>query len=102
MKKCFNIKILGQELSVISDSGEEHVANVVKYVSDKVEEAGKSYNGVNSLNIAILAALNIADEYFKYKGVNENICSHLENRSETLIKLINDQIKESIPCDVRD
>lgn len=90
MKKCFNIKILGQELSVLSDSGEEHVANVVKYVSGKVEEAGKSYNGFNSLNIAILAALNIADEYIKYKGVNENICNHLEDRSEKLIKLISE------------
>lgn len=90
MKKRFEVRILGQELSVISDSGDEHVADVIRYVSDKVEEAGKAAGTKNSLNIAILAALNIADEYLRLRGVRENIYSQLESRSEQLINLIND------------
>lgn len=90
MEKYFNITILGQELSVLTDSGDEHVANVVKYVNDKVEEVGKAKNNINVLNIAILAALNIADEYIKYKGVKEDICNQLERRSEKLLNLINE------------
>ena len=90
MKKRFEVRILGQELSVTSDSGDEHVANVTRYVSEKVEEAGKSASSKNALSIAILAALNIADEYFRMAGVKENIHSQLESRSEQLIHLIND------------
>ena len=90
MKKRFEVKILGQELSVVSDSGDEHVAEVIRFVSDKVEEAGKAAGSKNALNIAILAALNIADEYLRVMGVKENIYSQLENRSEQLIHLIND------------
>jgi cell division protein ZapA len=90
LKKCYNIKILGQELSVLSDSGDEHVATVVGYVSDKMEEIGKSSNNYNSLSIAILAALNIAEEYMKLRNVEENIYNQLESRSEKLISLIND------------
>jgi cell division protein ZapA len=90
LKKCFYIRILGQELSVLSDSGDDHVANVVKYVNDKVEEIGKSPNSFNTLSVAILAALNIADEYIKFKGAEKNIYSQLESRSEKLISLIND------------
>ncbi len=90
MKKRFDFMILGQELSVISDSGDEQVANVIRYVSEKVEEAGKAAGNRNALNIAILAALNIADEYLQMKGVKENIYCQLENRSEQLIHLIND------------
>ena len=90
MKKRFEVRILGQELSVISDSGDEHVANVTRYVMEKVEEAGKSAGSKNALSIAILAALNIADEYFRVAGVKENIHSQLESRSEQLIHLIND------------
>jgi cell division protein ZapA (FtsZ GTPase activity inhibitor) len=41
LKKRFEVKILGQGLSVVSDSGDEHVANVIRLVSDKVEEAEK-------------------------------------------------------------
>jgi cell division protein ZapA len=90
LKKRFDVRILGQEISVTSDSGDEHVANVIRYVSEKVEEAGKSAGSKNALNIAILTALNIADEYFRMAGVKEKIHSQLENRSEQLIHLIND------------
>ncbi|MBU2234980.1 MAG: cell division protein ZapA [Proteobacteria bacterium] len=90
MKKRFEVRILGQDLSVISDSGDEHVENVIRYVSEKVEEAGKAAGSKNALNIAILAALNIADEYLRMMGVKENSYSQLESRSEQLIHLIND------------
>ena len=90
MKKRFEVRILGQELSVISDSGDEHVASVIRYVSGKVEEAGKAAD-INTLDIAILAALNIADEYLQIMGAKENIYNQLENRAERLISLINDR-----------
>jgi cell division protein ZapA len=90
LEKHFTINILGQELSVLTDSGDEHVARVVKYVNDKVEEVGKTSNNINTLNIVILVALNIADEYFKFKGVEEDICNQLEGRSEELLNLINE------------
>jgi cell division protein ZapA len=90
LKKRFEVRILGQELSVISDSGDEHVASVIRFVSGKVEEAGKAAGSKNALKIAILAALNIADEYLRMMGVKENIYGQLESRSEQLIHLIND------------
>ena len=90
MKKRFDVRILGQDLSVVSDSGDEHVANVVGYVNEKVQAAGKSVANRDALNIAILAALNIADEYLQMAGTKENIYSQLESRSERLIHLIND------------
>jgi cell division protein ZapA len=90
LKKRFEVKILGQELSVVSDSGDEHVAEVIRFVNDKVLEAGKAVGNKNALNIAILAALNIADEYLRVMGVKESIYSQLENRSEQMIHLIND------------
>ena len=88
MKKRYEIRILGQELTVLSDSGDEHVAKVVKYVTDTVEEIGRSSSRTNNLSVAILTALNIADEYMKVKSFEENICSQLETRSEKLIHLI--------------
>lgn len=88
MKKSFQIKILGQELTVLSDSGDEHVEKVVKYLSNKLEEIGKSTNRNNNLNIAILAALNIADEYIKMQGFKEEMRNQLEKRTESIIHLI--------------
>lgn len=89
MKKCFHVKILGQELSVLSDSENEHVTTVIEYVRNKVEEIGKHPNNYNTLDVAILAALNIADDYMKLRNIEENIYNQLESRSEKLISLIN-------------
>ena len=90
MKKSHKITILGQELSVLSDSEDEQVANVVQFVNEKMEEVLHSGNGLKTLNVAILAALNISEEFLKLKGVNRDLCDQLESRSEKLIQLIED------------
>jgi len=89
LKKRFQIKILGQEIAVFSDSGDEHVASVVRYVNQKADEIGKTSHDGNALQIAILAALNIADEYFKNNTLREEAYRQLETRSGKLIELIN-------------
>jgi cell division protein ZapA len=90
LKKQFQIRVLGQDISVLSDSGEEHVETVVSYVNDKVAEIQKSHKAASTLQTAILMALNIADEYFKLKGVKEDIYYQTESKSEQLIDLINE------------
>ncbi len=90
MKKRYHIKILGQELSVLSEAGDEHVAKVVEYVNNKAKEFGDTRGNVNTMNLAILIALNVADEYLSVKGVSEEIYDQLGSRSEQLIHLINE------------
>ncbi len=103
MKEQFQIKVLGQTLSVLSDAGEEHVGRVVAYVNAKADEIQSRDGRMNTLSVAILAALNIADEYIRYRSVNNHLCSQLESESEKLIDLIDDIGKTArIPCDVRD
>jgi cell division protein ZapA len=90
LKKHYNIKILGQELSVLSDADEDHVANVVRFVNEKMEEVLQATKSLKTLDVAIMAALNISEELLKYKGVNKEFCDQLESRSEKLIQLIED------------
>ncbi len=90
MKKRYHIKILGQELSVLSEAGDEHVARVVEYVNNKVKDLGDTPGKINTLNVAMLVALNIADEYLSVKGVSEEINDQLGSRSEKLIHLIDE------------
>ena len=88
MKNSYNITILGQQLSVMSDAEDEQVAEVVQFLNKKVDEILHSGNGLKTLNVAILAALNISEELVKLKGVNKELCDQLENRAEKLIQLI--------------
>jgi len=75
---------------VLSDTDDEQVAEVVQYLNKKVDEILRSGNGMKTLNVAILAALNISEELVKLKGVNKELCDQFENRAEKLIQLIED------------
>ncbi len=88
MKKNYNINILGQELSVLSDADDERVAKVVQLVNEKTADVLKSANNLKALDVAILAALNVAEDLLKLRGVNKELCDQLESRSEKLIQLI--------------
>lgn len=88
MKNSYKITILGQEISVISDSGDEKVAEIVQYVNRKMEEVLRSGNGLKTLNVAILAALNISEELLQLKEINKTLCEQLESRAEKLIQMI--------------
>ena len=90
MKKSYKIRILGQELSVLSEAEDEQVANVVQFVNKKIEEVLQARDGLKTLNVAILAALNISEELLKLQGVNRDLCDQLESRAEKLIQLIED------------
>ena len=90
MRKSYKIRILGQELSVLSDAEDEQVANVVQFVHKKIEEVLQASDGLKALNVAILAALNISEELLKLRGVNKELCEQLESRAEKLIQLIED------------
>lgn len=102
MKKSYEVRILGQNLSVLHGSGDEYVMDVIRYVTDKVRDVEQAATGLNAASIAILAALNIADDYFRLKESRDNIYQQMEIKSENLIKLINGINKVENPCDVRD
>ncbi|OPY09584.1 MAG: Cell division protein ZapA [Syntrophus sp. PtaB.Bin001] len=91
MKKNYHIKILGQEFTVLSDSGDEHVESVMAYVNHKVMELESRVPNTSTLNIAILTALNIADEYIKlFKGNKEEVYNQIDRQVQNLINLIDE------------
>ena len=82
------VNILEQKLLVKSEDGEEHVKMVVDYLNSKIEEVKKNSKAVSTLNVALLAAMNITDDYFEAK---ERVVK-LEDRARELSKLIDKRI----------
>lgn len=88
MKKQVEIKVMGQKFMVRSDSDEEYIQQVAEYVDRKVGEVVKNSKAVASLNVAILAAMNIADEFMKYKLEREKQWQTAEKKIKNVIELI--------------
>jgi len=93
MKNLVRVEILGREYTVKSDEGEERVQDIAAYVNRKIKEVSEGGQTVSTLNLAILAALNIANDYFKAVEGQKSFSQSIEARSGRLIALIDSKIE---------
>ncbi|MCH8055652.1 MAG: cell division protein ZapA [Deltaproteobacteria bacterium] len=84
MKKNVDVEILGQKFTVSSDAEENYILKVAEYVDGKMQEVLKTARPVNKPNVAMLAALNIADEYHRLKDKHEAVLDRLNHLSKRL------------------
>lgn len=92
MKKTTEISIMGQKFMIRSESNDDYVQQVASFVDNRINEVMHSTKSVASLNVAILAAMNIADEYFKFKREHEERSSKAERKIKDLIELVDLQV----------
>jgi cell division protein ZapA len=88
MNKPLNVEILGQKLTISSDSDEGYMLRVAGYVDGKMQELLQSSKAIARSNIAVLTALNIADEYHRLKDAHDAMLSKLDQLSNRLESLI--------------
>lgn len=88
VKKVAEIKIFGHKLLVRSDENEEYIRAIEDYLNTKIEEVRENTKAVSSLDLALLAALNITGEVIKTKEILEK----LGRKSEELATRIDRQL----------
>ncbi|MBI2400571.1 MAG: cell division protein ZapA [Deltaproteobacteria bacterium] len=73
MKKVAELKIFGHKLLIRSDENEEYIRAIEDYLNTKIEEVRENTKAVSSLDLALLAALNITGEVIKTKEILEKL-----------------------------
>jgi len=63
-KQSVEVQILGQRMVLKADDDPRHIERLASYVRRKVDEVS-AHGPISSQKLAILAALNIADDYFR-------------------------------------
>jgi cell division protein ZapA len=87
-ERSIEIKVFGQTYTVKSDAEEDHVQAVAQYVKEKMDEVLKKTRSVSTLNVAILTALNIADDLLKERGKRMALLREVEAKSKDLAEKI--------------
>ena len=82
--KGVNVEIMGQSLVVASDSGDEWARSLAATVDEKIRHIRASGQSVNSINLAILAALTFAEELERLRRDHQALISHLEALNQRL------------------
>ena len=62
-----HVEIFGQDYAVRGGEDPGYVERLASYVDEHMKEVSRAGGAVDSLRIAVLAALNIADERFQLK-----------------------------------
>ncbi len=70
-KRQLRIDVLGTSLVIQSDESTEYLNRLAAHVRAKIEEVKGRYTFADPLTVAVLAALNIADEMFKIRDGRE-------------------------------
>jgi len=87
-ERLVEIKVFGQTYTVKTDAEEDYIQEVAKYVNEKMEEVLKKTKSVSSLNVAILTALNIADDLLREKEKRTALLREVEAKSKDLVEKI--------------
>jgi cell division protein ZapA len=82
------IEIHGHRYPVRSSLDPEYVLRLAAYVDERVRAAADSTPGGDSLRVAVLAALNIADELFRAREANQSLDGRLAERASELERLV--------------
>ena len=88
-ERVVEIKVFGQTFSVKTDAEEDHLQAVARYVNEKMGEVLRKTRSVSTLNVAILTALNIADDLLKEKEQRKALLRDVEVKSKDLVEKIN-------------
>jgi cell division protein ZapA len=88
VKRNIEVEIFGQRYSIKSEFSEEQVKQVAAYVDDKMQEVAENTKSVDSLHIAILTALNIAQQYLQEKINKEQLLQRIQDKADRLEEFI--------------
>src|SRR5262245_44471326 len=82
------VEIQGQRYPIRTALEPEYVARLARYVEDKIRAASDITPSGDSLRLAVVAALNIADELFRCREVNRDRDGQLAERAGELERLL--------------
>jgi cell division protein ZapA len=86
--RVVHVEIHGQRYPIRSTLSQEYVAELAAYVDEKMHMAAKESPAGDTLKLAVLAALNIADEFFRACDEVETDHATLTRRTAALERML--------------
>ena len=101
-EQTIRVEIYNQTYSIRSDGDNEYIQDLAQYVDSKMREISSGTMTVDSLKVAILAALHIADEYYQLKSSQAQSDAQLAARSSECSDMLDRILKNREPQVIED
>lgn len=90
------VTIFGNTYNIQGDAAPEYIARLARYVDSKMDEISHSMASPNLVQIAILAALNICDEYFQLRDIDVTAEENIVQKATSLISMLEEGLMGDI------
>jgi len=88
------VTIFGQEYSIRGKGDEEHIRQVAAYVDERMNLIQDQTSITSPARLAILTALNIADELYTLRREKDRIFNEFEEKTRELSDALNQGMSE--------
>jgi cell division protein ZapA len=88
------VEIAGQRYPIRSGLDERYIAELAAYVDQKMRAASNVAPESDMLGLAILVALNIADDFFRARKQQSSVHGELNDRALRLEQLVDDVLAQ--------
>jgi cell division protein ZapA len=89
------IEIYNQSYNVSADENEEYIKQLAEFVDGKMRSVAEATRTVDSVRVAVLAALNIADELHSLKRRQDALEGPLRTRVEKCVTLVDKALEQT-------
>ena len=96
--QSIRVEIYNQTYSIRSDGDNDYILRLAEFVDGKMREISSGTLTVDSLKVAILAALHIADEFRQLKNQQEQSDAQLASRSAECAEMLDRVLKHREPA----
>ncbi len=96
--QSIRVEIYNQTYNIRSDGDNDYIMRLAEYVDGKMREISSGTLTVDSLKVAILAALHIADEFHQLKNQQEQADAQLASRSAECSEMLDRVLKHREPA----
>jgi cell division protein ZapA len=94
MSSVITVEIGGQRYPIRSGLDERYVTELAAYVDQKMRAAAHSAPESDILGLAVLVALNIADEYFRARDQQTTAQGDLTERAMRLERIVDEVLSQ--------
>src|SRR4026207_324530 len=87
------VEIYNQTYNIRSDGDTEYIIQLAEFVDSRMREISSGTLTVDSLKVAILAALHVADDRHRLKNLDEQADAQLATRSAECAEMLDKLLK---------
>ncbi|MFO7652451.1 MAG: cell division protein ZapA [Candidatus Krumholzibacteriia bacterium] len=86
------VTIFGHQYTLRGDADPEYVEKVAGFVDRKMQEVADSSSAMSTTKVAILAAINVADELFRERQKRHEALAMLDEKTGEMARLLDREV----------